>query len=75
MFQCSLNSALVGGEWLAPHSFTQRRGGWMGPRTEPDDVENTLDTTQARTPILLKIVVFWDVRPSGSCKKRRFGGT
>jgi hypothetical protein len=24
--------------------------------------------------VTMKIVVFWDVMPSGSCKKRRFGG-
>jgi hypothetical protein len=27
------------------------------------------------TAVTMKIAVFWDVTPCGSCKKRRFGGT
>jgi hypothetical protein len=27
------------------------------------------------TAVTMKNVVFWDVTPCGSCKKRRFGGT
>jgi hypothetical protein len=27
------------------------------------------------TAVTMKNVVFWDVKPCGSCKNRRFGGT
>jgi hypothetical protein len=39
------------------------------------DNENYYVRFEVFTAVTMKNCVFWDVRPCGSCKNRRFGGT